>query len=240
MSMNPNEGQGDQGYQGYSPPPPPPSEPPYGAPPTTYSPSAQAGGGLNVQDLLQRWRAVLMPWPNVATFDAQQPGANWLTIIVSLVALGVLQAIVGAIESAEYHSVSVIYGFGNTSSPAANVGNIIGTPIGFFIAAGILFFIAKLFGGTGNFLTYAWLLSLAYVPLSAIAAVAGIIPLLGVLIALAAGIYNLYLSVLATASAHRLTIGRSWLVVLIPAIVVFVLFFIIAIIIAAVFATSTR
>ena len=214
--MNPNEGQPGQGYpgnQGYPGSQWNPNSMGYPPPPVgTYGPPPRPGG-FDFQDLYQRWQTVIRQ-PSVRSFDIQQPAANWTTLLISLVGLGVLQMITGMLGSVFYHSGDK---FG------ANVGSIISVPIGFLIGAGILWILAKLFGGTGQYLTHAFLLSLFYVPLTAAADVLGLIPLLGGLIALAIGLYSIYLAILATASAHRLDTGRATWVVLIPVLVAVVL-----------------
>ena len=214
MSMNSGDDPTRQSYSGYPPPV------------NTYPPQGSYNqGGFDAQGLVQRWRAVLMPPPTVATFDTQQPGANWSTIWISLFGLGVLTAITNLITNAEYHR--------GAGAGGSVVGAIIGAPLGFFIGAGILFLIAKILGGTGSFLNYAFLLALVDVPIQAIANVAGIIPVIGGLIGFVAGIYGIILAIYATASAHRLSLGRSTAVVLIPSIVAFLLFIILIIIAAA-------
>jgi hypothetical protein len=110
------------------------------------------------------------------------------------------------------------------SNPVGDAfGGLIGAFVGFFVLSGIIYISAKIFGGQGSFLTQSWLLSLFYVPLNIIAAIAGIIPLLGSLVALATFIYGIVLSVMAVASAHRMTTGRATAAVLLPLIVIFAL-----------------
>lgn|SRR5690242_3941758 len=216
MGMNP-PGPGQE-YPGYPPPPP------------VYTPPPPATG-LNLSDMIARWQAVLTQ-PGVATFDAQQPPANWQAIWIGITILAVVRAIFGFISDLEFH---------RAGQPTPGVGSVLGTLIstylGFFIAAGILHVVARLFSGSGSFLTYAYLLSLFYVPLQIIGAVVGIIPVLGGLVGLAAGIYALILAVYATASAHRLSIGTSVAVVLIPAIIAFIVFVILAVVAAALLLT---
>ena len=217
MSVNPNEGQQGQGYpgdqdypgnQGYPPPPV-----------GTYNAPTS---GFNFQDMLQRWRTVLSigfdSQRGIATFDAQQPAASWPAILWSLAILGAVEAVFNVITGFEYRNVT-----GTGPGVGTFIGGFISAYVGFFILAGILFIVAKLFSGTGTFLTYAFLLSLIYVPLEIISSVAGILPFLGGLVALAAGLYSIYLAIHATASSHRLSLGQSTAVVLIPIAVLFVL-----------------
>jgi hypothetical protein len=155
MGMNPNQGPGGPGY----PPPPGGYPPPYGMPQQAPVPA-----GLN--GLFRKWINVTTR-PGAASFAIELPTANWGDIWLSIIGLGVLTAITGAI-GALYLPVTAVPIAGNMTpayrqvfeqmfhrSPAAAFGNIIGVPIGFFIGVGILFLFAKMFGGTGTFLQQA-------------------------------------------------------------------------------------
>lgn len=219
MSFNPDEG----GQNVSSPPqaayPPPPSG--------TYSPSPQpsvhlgsAGGAtpfsiqdllsFNFRDLLRRYKTVLLH-PTLATFDAELPAANWPAVLVGAGILAVAWTfffVVGDLVSSSPYASGLSFGI--------IVGLLLLFFGAFFAAAGIYHLIAKLFGGSATYLTYAYLLSLAIVPTEVIGAVLLIIPVLGFLILLAAAGYALYLMALATQSAQRVTQGKAWAIVLIP------------------------
>lgn len=198
---NPNDEQGTPNY------PPPPNFPPpagYGPPPGYQAPPPAGGptGSFNFQDFINRAQAVITK-PSIASFDAQAGAANWNTIAIVL-------AIAGAISG-------VFNGLAARNLFSGLVGGIFGIFIGGAIGVGILYLIARAFGGTGTFLNYAWALTLFEAPLFAATGVLSIVPFLGYIASLALGIYGLYLAILATASVHRLTMGKSVAVVLIPA-----------------------
>ncbi len=223
---------GQGGYQGY--PPPPPGYPPQGP---GYQPPGyprQAPQNLSLSDLFRRWQAVITG-RSVSTFDEQQSAASWPNIWVGLAVYAVIRGIVSAISTAINPTVRIGNTVVSAGSPVSNfITGVIGAFIGFFVAAGILYLLAKMFSGTGTFMTYAFLLSLIWVPLGSIGAVLGLIPFAGGLIALAIGIFEIYLAILATASAHRLPMDRATWVVLIPVIVAVILAFLLLIIAAAV------
>lgn len=179
-----------------------------------------------VQGFIQNARRVLTQ-PNVASFDAAIPSANWNSVLLAVGALAVVRGITAAIAS--YYVSSVLPGLGRfgayyTPNPIGSFfGGVIITFIGFFIGVGILYLVARMFGGQGPFMVYSHALALAYIPLGIAAAIVGLIPFLGTLAALAAGIYAIYLAIQATASTHRLSQGKSVAVVLIPVAVIFVL-----------------
>jgi hypothetical protein len=166
--------------------------------------------------------------PGVATFDVQQPYANWQSVVIGLSILAVVRAVFDFISRLEYHLIGA-----RAPSVGGLIGNLITTFVVFFIFASILYGIARGFNGTGSFATYAYLLSLFVVPLGIVSSIAGVIPVLGGLVAFAAGIYELYLTALATASAHRLTQGQSWAVVAIAIAVGLVIAIIVGIFLAA-------
>jgi hypothetical protein len=237
MSTNPNEAPGGQGYPGSDYPggqyPQQPGYSGYPSPPAggyPGTPQQQQQPGFNLQDLLHRWQAVLTK-PGVPTFDAQQSGANWSTIWISLIGYGIVQAILGFIGNLANRQQ-------NAPNAFSAFGYVIWVPLGFFIGAGILHLIAKAFGGTSSFLTYSWLLSLVYVPLGLFASVAGIVPFVGIALVLGAGVYQVLLSIYATASAQRLTLGRSTLVVLLPVIASIVVAIIVAVIVTTIMVSS--
>src|SRR5207253_9546373 len=79
---------------------------------------------------------------------------------------------------------------------------------------------ARMFGGTNsNFMTHSYLLSLSYTPLRIIGSVIGIIPILGGLVAFAAGLYQLYSAGLAMQASQRMQPGRAQLAAWLPLVV---------------------
>jgi hypothetical protein len=125
-------------------------------------------------------------------------------------------------------------------TPALSFGSIISVPIGFFIGVGILFVIAKIFGGTGSFLQQAYAFALFAVPINAASAILGIVPFLGGLASLALGIYGIFLAVFAVSASQRLTTGKSAAVVLLPIAIVFLLLCAGIILFAALIAAAIR
>jgi hypothetical protein len=201
--------------------------------------------------LIQRWQNVLTR-PSVPTFDAEQPAADWQTILISLLILGVVEAIsafiTGLGQSTMRFTLPNQAPYVFHVNPVGNAfGELIGAFVGFFVISVIFYISAKVFNGQGTFLTQSWLLSLFVVPLSIIAAAVGIvaaivgfIPFIGGLVAFLGGVvvfaafvYSIYLAVLAMASAHRLTTGRATAVVLLPLAILFVLACVFALALAA-------
>lgn len=165
--------------------------------------------GFDMRDLLRRWWSVITQ-PRVATFDTQQSGASWLSVAIQLALLGVLDALLAAL--AVHANILVIV-----------VANMLSAYIGFFLFAVLYFACARLLGGKGAFLPYAFVLALIYVPLQILGVLLGIIPVIGIFLLLALSVYQLILSVYATASVHHLTMTRAAAAVLVPFVLLLVL-----------------
>ncbi|HEV8190359.1 MAG TPA: YIP1 family protein [Ktedonobacterales bacterium] len=108
----------------------------------------------------------------------------------------------------------------------------VNTFIGFFLMVGLVYHAAKMLGGVGTFLEHTYLLALVYVPLQMIAAVGGMIPVLGGLVAAAAIIYMIVLVVMAISAEHQLTIGTSIVAAILPALLAVTLVVLLAVVVA--------
>src|SRR5262249_34604270 len=210
----------------------------YGA----YLPQHPAPAGR--QGLLQKWIAVTMH-PSVASFWNELPTANWRDILLSLLGLGVLEAITSSLAALYMPDVIDIPRANGTFTrvrlPAGiHWSSIFTVPIAFFIVVGILFLVARLLGGRGTMLELSYASSLSYVPLQGLSALVGLIPFLGGIVAFALGIYQLVLTVFAIAASQRLTLGRATMTVLLPAFAAFFLACLLAAAFAAVLAGTLR
>jgi hypothetical protein len=265
--MDPNQGSGGPGYPpppggpGYPPPPGGPGYPPppgyggpppgYGGPPPGYGyappPPPPAPAGIN--GLFQKWINVTTK-PGAASFAIELPTANWGDIWLSVIGLGVLETITGFIGALYLPSNFMYNGFPPDqrralapylhAAPAASFGNIIGVPLAFFIGVGILFLVAKLFGGTGTFLQQAYAFALFSVPIQGVTAIVGLVPVLGGLVGFALAIYSIFLAVFAVSASQRLSTGRSVAVVLLPAAIVLVLACVLLILFVAFIVAATQ
>ena len=202
---------------------------------------------MNLSDTWQTWLRVLTN-PNEATFEAerQKPGATlgtaaiWMLIAgVVTGVLGFLQSIVmaGAIQGAipqmleqfdlppetEAQLAPLLNSGALGGMGAANLWSIVSVPVGFLIGAGILWLLARLLGGTGDYGRYAYLIAAFVAPLTILTALLGLIPLAGSCIAFIIYIYQLVLTYYATKVEHQLSSGRAITVVLIPVIVALLL-----------------
>ena len=238
---------------GASPPPPPPgSTGPYGSynppPPTggAYAYAAPSGppvpAGLGT--IWQKWINVTTR-PGAASFAQELPTANWRDIWLSLIGLGILSAITGAI-AALYTSQTIMIPQANGTTTTIHVPTgaswftVVTVPLGFFVGVAILFVMAKIFSGTGTFLEQSYAMALYYVPIQGVIAVLGLVPFLSGLAAIAFGIYEIVLAVFAISASQRLSTGRSVAVVLLPGVILFLLVCGLIVVLAAAIATAVN
>jgi hypothetical protein len=185
---------------------------------------------------LQTWiAAVTRPGTEFFEQESTKPEANLTTAIIWVVIAGVVSAIFGAIAgltgatgmAAMFEQMGLPAGtipMGGITGFAA-VANIVLMPIFFLIGAGILHLIATVLGGKGDYGRYAYLLATFYVPLSIVASVISIIPVLGGCVAMLLSLYEIVLAFFATKVNYRLTDGKAIAVVLAPVILVVLLAF---------------
>jgi hypothetical protein len=248
----------------YTPPPPPPAYGPLPgqgayAPPPGYA-AAQPGFpppiiaadqtfGPRLQRVWSQMMDVVLH-PSVERLSALVNWGDWALILVLLVGLGLLEGIVGTINSQIYGAAAnALLNSGQLPenarvflsrvTPTQSFADIITVPIAFFIGAGFFWLVARIFGGQGTFLQHSWLLALVYVPITAATTVLSLIPVLGPLVGFGLGIYGIVLSIFAIAAAHRMSVGKSAAVVLIPGAIVLLLVICAFVALVAIFAGST-
>ena len=114
--------------------------------------------------------------------------------------------------------------------PAFGLLMVIGGPVlhiaTSFIWVGLLYIVARMFGGKGGYLEYYTALGVGSVPVWA-----QVIPMVGWLIAM----WNLPVSVIVTERVHGLSTGRSVAVVLFPLIITILFVFLVMVALGAVF-----
>lgn len=229
---------------GYSPPPsgggyaPPPGGGYNAPPPTPPTSSGPSMGGMDqagLQTLLQSWIAAVTK-PNVGTYESEIPKASWIKVLigvglVTIVTL-IINLIFAGVASASFNQLRDQLRAQGTDLPfdpgmlaaGGGIGGIIFTPLAFFLGAGLLYLLAKMFGGQGNdFMVHSYLLSLSYTPLRIVAALVNIVPIIGGFISIALSLYQLYCAGVSMQASQRLAPGKAQLAAFLPTIVGFIL-----------------
>jgi len=260
MSYNPNQDP-NSGYG--NPPYSPPPQGPYGQPQAPYGygvppqgpygapayqqpsygygvPPVQAAPlplGEAIRQLPGQYVRVLTR-PSTA-FAEEMGKGSWGIVWIQLIGLVVIQAVSNFITDSFRNSVSP-----NLQDPAYVLGQSLGlsiivVPLFFFIWMGILYGLARAFGGQGTFRAQGYTSLLFYIPLSILSAVLTliliparafspvillVIALVVVIIAFVLLIYDIVLQIFTIMAVHRLSGGKSTAVVLIPIGVLVLLF----------------
>lgn len=104
------------------------------------------------------------------------------------------------------------------------IGTVIMSPISFYISVGLQYLGARVFGGSGDFKTHAYLMALIIVPATVLGGVVSLlafIPIIGFLAGLAGfgiSIYTIILNVRAVKATHNMTTGLAVASIIVPPI----------------------
>jgi serine/threonine protein kinase len=109
-----------------------------------------------------------------------------------------------------------------------------GTLLTFYVYQGLTYLGARLLGGTGNFVTQAYLMSLFVVPLGVVTGLVNLVPYVGCLVWFPIGLYMIVLGVRATKIVHQLGRGPALIVVAFPFLLAICLILIAVVLFAAV------
>lgn len=139
--------------------------------------------------------------PSVGAFEAERPGASLGGAILGTFGIGLVTGLAG--------------GWINFLLVSGSIADIVVltiiTPIRLIVALlasqAFLHVAARALGGRGEFATQAYLSSLVFAPLNALALILASIPFLGAYLAVAVLAYDVAATVLALRAAHG---GRAW------------------------------
>jgi hypothetical protein len=192
------------------------------------------------QQMLNASRAVLLR-PSVATFEEhERDDLGWALIytVIAAVAAAILRAIGAQLQRAALQAqlgnlerqlgdspmLPLIRSLaGGGGLVASLIFTLIAAIIIFFLVVVVIYLLGRAFGGTGTFGELAYDISLYSAPLTVVAALFGIIPIVGGLVGLLIFIYEIYLIWLAVQAGMNLPGGKALWVILIPLIVLVVL-----------------
>jgi hypothetical protein len=199
--------------------------------------------------------------PNVATYEAEIPKASWLRTLIGVAAVAIVSFIISLIAAgaasatfAPLRQQLIDRGYTGPDPFVMSAGGgigaafwaLIGTFISFFLGAGLLWLMAKMFGGTNSdFMTHSYLLSISYTPLRIISTVLSIIPFVGGLVLLVTYLYQIYSAGLAMQASQRMQPGRAQLAAFLPTVIGIVLgclcfFVLIAAVVSIINGATTR
>ena len=193
------------------------------------------------QQMLDGSRAVLLR-PAVATFEEyERNDLGWAVIYIAIAGAitAVLNAIGFAIRGPAMREAmrgledqlggqplppGVDTFMAGGSITGAVISGLLGSIVGFLIWTGIIYLLGRAFGGTGAFGELAYDVALFSAPMAVINALVSVISIgplacLTFIVAIALGLYNLYLSWLSVQSGMNLPPNKALIVILLPFVV---------------------
>jgi len=167
-------------------------------------------------------------------FLAEEEKANtedtFLSVLVYTIASVVIFMVTGFVNFREVLVILNEY----TEGPGFNIGmvfffiligTVIMTPLSFYLTVGLQYLGARIFGGSGDFKSHAYLMALIMVPATVLGGVVSFlafIPVIGFLAGLAGfgiSIYTIFLNVRLIKSAHNMTTGLAVASIIVPPII---------------------
>jgi hypothetical protein len=157
--------------------------------------------------------------PSVRTFAEEKGKASWSVIWVQFVGLSIISAIllsIGLLISPPNFG-SAVGGTGGLSSTSLLVTSIVFssivvillTPVSFLLAGGILFLIARVFGGRGLYREQIYTTLLFGVPLVILSSLLSLIPGAGAWLLYVPHIYSVVLLVMAMMAVYQFGRGKA-------------------------------
>ena len=164
--------------------------------------------------------------PSEASFQAVKGSVKTSWTVIALLVAGAISGLLGKLLSGDVGAM--VTGL---------IGGAIGGLIGYYIGQVILWIFAKIFGGKGGLGFQANLLALFYAPLTVVNSILALIPVVGLILTLIVGIYELVLLTFGLKVTHEYSTGKAVLTWLVPAIIVAIIAAILFVIVgAAIFA----
>jgi len=147
--------------------------------------------------------------PSVRTFVEEKGKASWSIVWVQLIILSIISAILIAIYYLVYPPhLSSVAGLSASTLQlitilSAVVFTLVLTPASFLAAGGIIYLIAKAFGGKGTYLAQIYTTLLFGVPLVIVSYLLLLIPVAGSWLTYVPHIYSVVLLILSLIAVHR-------------------------------------
>jgi hypothetical protein len=167
-----------------------------------------------LSQLPQRYFNALVK-PSVATYTADKEDASWSLVWIQLLAWAILDAMLGLLVNFIYPPVTGT-SFSRFFTLATSIGLVGVVPLLFFLLMGIVFLLAKAFGGEGTFLEQCNSSLYIQAPLGIFSKLLALIPVVGRILNSVLSLYGIVLQVFVIMAVHRLSRGKAIATILIP------------------------
>jgi len=175
--------------------------------------AAQPSLPTALSQLLQHYLKAIIK-PSVATYSAG-PAASWKLVWLQLLTWAILDAVLGSLVNL-ISPLATSSGFQQIVSIASSIGLIVVVPILFFLLMGVVYLLARAFGGQGTFLDQCNASLHIQVPLGIGSKVLALIPVIGRILNSVLSLYGIVLQVIVIMAVHRLNAGKAIAVILLP------------------------
>jgi hypothetical protein len=172
-----------------------------------------------ISQLPQRYLNALVK-PSVATYTADNGDASWSLVWIQLVAWAILDAMLGLLVNLIYPPAATSTTLSRLFSLATSIGLIGVVPLLFFVLMGIVFLLAKAFGGQGTFLEQCNSSLYIQAPLGIFSKLLALIPVVGRVLNSVLSLYGIVLQVFVIMAVHRLSRGKAIATILIPLVTI--------------------
>jgi hypothetical protein len=203
---------------------------------------AQLSTGQAIRELPGQYFKVLTR-PSVTRFGEEKSKASWRIVLIQLMSLAIIDAILQSVSLLiSPHNLNSLTGINSISHSMLQSITIITvvllqlvfTPVSFLAAGGILYMIARAFGGRGTFLEQIYTTSLFGVPLVILSYLLLLVPATSSWLPYLPHLYSLVLFVISLMAVHQLSRGKAIAVMLIPISILLVLVLVGTIILAVI------
>jgi hypothetical protein len=181
-----------------------------------------------LSQLPQRYFNALVK-PSLATYTDDIGNASWSLVWMQLLSWAILDATLGLLVNFIYPPATGTT-FSRFFSLASSIGLIVVVPILFFLLMGIVYLLARAFGGQGTFLEQCNISLYIQAPLGILSKLLALIPVVGRVLNSVLSLYGIVLQVFVIMAVHRLSKGKAIATIAIPlltigmlAVVVFLL-----------------
>ena len=171
-----------------------------------------------LSQLPQRYFNALVK-PSVATYTEDKGNASWSLVWTQLLVWAILDATLGLLVNFIYPTATGTT-FSRLFSLASSIGLIVVVPILFFLLMGIVYLLARAFGGQGTFLEQCNTSLYIQAPLGILSKLMALIPVVGRILNSVLSLYGIVLQVIVIMAVHRLSRGKAIATILIPLVTI--------------------
>ncbi len=166
-----------------------------------------------LSQLLQHYLKAIIK-PSVATYN-EGPAGSWRAVWLQLLTWAILDAALGSLVNL-ISPPATRSSFQHILSLASSIGLVVVVPVLFFLLMGVVYLLAKAFGGQGTFLEQCNTSLHIQVPLGVLSKVLALVPVVGRILNSVLSVYGIVLQVVVIMAVHRLDAAKAIAVILLP------------------------